>query len=158
PAAPGPRRMIGRGQERAALWQAFEAAAGGNGRVVCLTGEPGLGKTTLVEDFFAELNASGRLHAGALGRCSERLAGADAYRPRLEALQGLPGGEAGDAAARPMQAVAPSWYAQVARAADSAGTATPLAASQERMKAEMRAFLEQMCRLRPVTLILDDIH
>src|SRR5262249_7746123 len=137
-AMPEPRRMIGRDRERAALWEAFESAAAGAGRMICLTGEPGIGKTTLGDGFLAELGASSRPHASACGRCSERLAGAEGYLPLLEALESLLRGEAGEAAARAMAAAAPSWYALVAPAADPA--AAP-AASQERMKRELLAFL-----------------
>ena len=59
------------------------------GLFLCVTGEPGIGKTTLVEDFLAELAAAGRTCTVARGRCSERLAGAEAYLPFLEALESL---------------------------------------------------------------------
>src|SRR5262249_36133850 len=75
---------VGRQQERAALWAGFEAAAAGHGLLVCVTGEPGLGKTTLVEDFLDELAAGGRLCSVGRGCCSERLAGAGAH-PALAA-------------------------------------------------------------------------
>ena len=37
----------------------FESAAAGRGLVICLAGEPGIGKTTLVGDFCQELAAGG---------------------------------------------------------------------------------------------------
>ena len=40
---------VGREAERTILRGSFEAAAAGRGLLVCVTGEPGLGKTTLVE-------------------------------------------------------------------------------------------------------------
>src|SRR5262245_60676010 len=125
--------------------------------MVCLAGDPGIRKTALVEEFLAELDASGRPHVSACGRCSERLAGAEGYLPLLEALEGLLRGEAGEAAARAMKAVAPSWYAQVAPA-DRAPALGPPVASQERMKRELLAFLERMCRTQPLTIFLDDVH
>src|SRR5262249_4292512 len=83
-----PRRQhaVGRQNELAELRAGFESAAAGRGLFLCLTGEPGIGKTTLVEDFLTELTAAGRTCAVARGRCSERLAGAEAYLPFLEAL------------------------------------------------------------------------
>jgi predicted ATPase len=160
---PGKPPTVGRQQERAALWAAFEEAAAGRGLLVCVTGEPGLGKTTLVEDFLEELAASGRLCSVGWGRCSERLAGAEAYLPFLEALESLLQGDSSGTAARLMKAVAPTWYIQVAPqvAGDPALTCPPAeaqAASQERLKREVSAFLQEVSRLGPVVLFLDDLH
>jgi predicted ATPase len=164
-APPGPPRRptVGRSEERAALRAGFEAAAAGRGLILCVTGEPGLGKTTLVEDFLGELATGGRSCSVARGNCSERLAGAEAYLPLLEALHGLLAGPGGDAAARLMKAVAPTWYVQVApqaardpdlgRLADPGGAAAP-----ERLKREFRAFWHELSRVRPVVLFLDDLH
>ena len=63
-------------------------AQSGRGLLLCVAGEPGIGKTTLVEDFLAEL-ATGHQCTIARGRCSERLAGTEAYLPLLEALEQL---------------------------------------------------------------------
>ena len=52
-------------------------------------GPPGLGKTTLVEDFLSEIRHGNPAWLIARGRCSERLAGAEAYLPFLEALDSL---------------------------------------------------------------------
>src|SRR5262245_40408388 len=83
PARPAPaaarRLIVGRDTERGILRESFESAAAGRGHVVCVTGEAGLGKTALVEDFLEELSADGRLFGLARGRCSERLAGTEAY-------------------------------------------------------------------------------
>ncbi len=124
-----------------------------------MTGEPGIGKTTLVEDFLSELAAAGRLCALARGRCSERLAGTEAYLPFLEALESLLHGEVGEAAARVMKATAPNWYAQVVSLAaeDSSLTrvlAESKAASQERLKRELGAFLREVSHLRPLRPVL----
>src|SRR2546426_1422872 len=103
PANPPPQRhTVGRSPERAALLPCFEAADAGHGQVVCVTGEPGIGQTTLLETFLAELSASGRLGQTARGRCSERLAGTEAYLPLLEALHSLLHGVAGEAVVRTM--------------------------------------------------------
>src|SRR5262249_12561212 len=51
---------VGRRNELAELRAGFESAIAGRGLFLCVTGEPGIGKTTLVEDFLAGLAASGR--------------------------------------------------------------------------------------------------
>src|SRR5262249_26995014 len=95
--------------------------------------------------------------------CSERLAGAEAYLPFLEALESLLHGAGGEAVARVMKAVAPTWYAQVVpHAAEDSSFARVLleekAASQERPKRALGAFLQEVSWLRPLSLFLDDLH
>src|SRR5262249_40541718 len=85
--SPHHRHTVGRQNVRSELGRAFDWAAAGQGLFLCVTGEPGIGKTTLVEDFLSELAATGRRCALARGRCSERLAGTEAYLPFLEALE-----------------------------------------------------------------------
>jgi hypothetical protein len=62
--------------------------------------------TTLIEDFLAELND--RDASFGRGRCSERLAGTQAYLPILEALQSLLDGPGGSHWAGLMRTVAPT--------------------------------------------------
>jgi predicted ATPase len=131
--------------------------------LICVTGEPGLGKTTLVDNFLDELAATGRLWGLARGRCSERLAGAEAYLPFLEAIDSLIHSEGGASVAQTMKLLAPTWYLQLAPlSADDPSRAQVLAeakgASQERRKREMSVFLHELSRQRPVVIFLDDIH
>ena len=167
PASPSnrllPRHSVGRETERAELRAGFESAVVGRGILLCVAGEPGIGKTTLVEDFLGELAAGGCTCWMARGQCSERLAGAEAYLPFLEALESLLHGEAGEAVAHLMRLVAPTWYVQVAPlAADDSSFARAMAearaSSQERMKRELVTFLEEVTRLRPLILFFEDLH
>ena len=127
-----------------------------------MTGEPGLGKTTLVEEFLDGVRSRRGAAWIARGRCSERLGGTDALLPLLEVLDSLVRGESGDQVARIMRRFAPTWYLQVA---PSLGDKTQEAlaeqaktASQERMKRELHAFLEELAGLRPMVLFFDDVH
>jgi predicted ATPase len=154
---------VGREHERETLRTCFESAVAGRGLLLCVTGEPGLGKTTLVENFLDELAKNGRLYSLSRGRCSERLAGAEAYLPILEALNSLLEGEGGAAAGRVMKLLAPSWYVRlVPMAADDPDLASMrpaiAGATQERLKRELDVFLQEMSRLRPLVLFLDDVH
>jgi predicted ATPase len=163
PAGPARSPTVGRQGERAALRAGFESAATGRGLLLCVAGEPGIGKTTLVEEFLSELAAGGRAPQVARGRCSERLAGAEAYLPFLEALDTLLQGPDGPAAAQAMKRVAPTWYVQLAPAAvTDPALARVLAeatgAPQERVKRELGAFLDEVSRPRPLVLFLDDFH
>src|SRR5207244_422606 len=113
--------------------------------------------------FLDELTAAGRPCGVARGLCSERLAGAEAYLPFLEALDSLLRGPDGAAAAQVMKRLALTWYVQLAPAAANdptlAGAVTEARqASQERLKRELVLFLDELARLRPVVLFLDDVH
>jgi tetratricopeptide (TPR) repeat protein/predicted Ser/Thr protein kinase len=150
---------VGRARESGELDAAFDSVAGGEGVVIAVAGEAGMGKTTLVEAF---LGATAARHHGcfiAQGRCSERLAGTEAYLPLLDALESLLRGEGRQTTARLMKSVAPTWYLHVAGSAEGR---TPLsemrAASSERLKRELLAFFEELSRLGPVVLFLDDVH
>jgi tetratricopeptide (TPR) repeat protein len=162
-ALPARQHIVGRAKPLAELRSAFEIAAAGRGLMVCIAGEPGIGKTTLVEEFLADLAT----HRGgcrvARGRCSERLAGTEAYLPLLEALESLLHGPAGDSIARSMKLIAPTWYVQIAplAAEDSSFSrvlADAKAASQERMKRELVAFLQGISGNIPLVIFFDDLH
>jgi predicted ATPase/predicted Ser/Thr protein kinase len=160
---PAKRRTVGREHERAELRSGYQSVVAGRGLFLSVAGEPGIGKTTLVDDFLSELEASRVACSIARGRCSERLAGTEAYLPILEALESLLRDGASEPVARLMKLVAPTWYVQIAPfAAHDASlirlTDEARAASQERMKRELGAFLQELSRTRPLVLFFDDLH
>ena len=62
-----------------------------------------------------------------------------------------------------MVLLAPTWYAQVAPAGRqvSSGVGAQLelrTASQERMKRELRALLDDLSRAKPLVVFIDDLH
>src|SRR5262249_55651973 len=78
-------------------------------------------------------------------------------------LDSLLRGDGGAAAARALRLLAPTWYAQVAPAwANEPAFERPGAPaqvfSQERVKQELFAFLQEVSRVRPLVLFLDDVH
>ncbi len=153
------RPIVRREPELAALRAALRGAAEGRGSLVCVAGEPGIGKTTLVEDFLAEAEASGAAALVARGHCSERLADTEAYLPALDALGGLLRAPGGDGVARLMKVVAPTWHACVTPAQPAAGEAASHGArSQQAMLREFRNLLQEASRLGPVVLFFDDVH
>ena len=86
----------------------------------------------------------------ARGRCSERLAGAEAYLPVLEALDGLLRGPAGGRPPGYLRHVAPTWYAELVPAAVAGPAArTRPARPRPGMKRELVAFLRELSRRAP---------
>jgi tetratricopeptide (TPR) repeat protein len=150
------RLLVGREAERSALRTAVDAAEREGGAMICIAGEAGIGKTALVEDFLAELSRTGERWIIGRGRCSERLAAAEAYLPFLEALESLLRQDSGGPAARAMMLLAPTWYRHAARQTGEAEAER--AVSQERMKREMVAFLQELSRQQPMVLFFDDLH
>jgi serine/threonine protein kinase/predicted ATPase len=153
------RLTVGRDRELRELRSCFDAAASGNGLFLCVTGEPGIGKTALIEEFLSE-TADATPSVGR-GRCSERLAGTEAYLPILEALEDLVRTPMGSQWAHLLKLFAPTWYVQVtlsSRDSNDQLRAEAQGASQERMKREITSFFQEISRIRPLILFFDDLH
>jgi predicted Ser/Thr protein kinase len=162
-AAAADRTTVGREAQREQLLRSYLRVKAGKGLVLGITGEAGIGKTSILEDFLADLPRRGERPIVARGRCSQRLAGEEPYLPILEALESLLHPVTGPSCAQTMKAVAPTWYALVAgRTQDSesipgSGETAP-AASQERMKREFGALCIELSRAQPLVFFIDDLH
>ncbi len=153
--------VVGRTRDVAGIQAAYATVLQGTGALVCVAGEPGIGKTTLVESAIAALQAQDAPPVVVRGHCSERLAGTEAYLPIIDALEVALEQDTSGGMARFIARVAPSWLALMGRAtADSTdGTGpTTVLASQERLKREIAALLEQVAERTPIVLFLDDLH
>jgi serine/threonine protein kinase/tetratricopeptide (TPR) repeat protein len=155
--------IVGREHELDAMAHEFERAQRGRARLVVISGEAGAGKTTLVEAFVHQLEERGEPVRVGRGRCSERLAGSEAYLPVLEALDSLQRKEHLGSLSRLIRALAPSWYSQLMPPSENDSSAARLAAetaggSQERLKREIASLLEEVGRIQPVLLWFDDVQ
>jgi hypothetical protein len=125
--------------------------------LLSITGEPGLGKTTLVE-------LPRRVGDGQTWNIARRRVPSAAAPSCVPGgLESLLQGEGGATAAHAMKLLAPTWYVQLAPlAADDPSLSRVLAeakeASQERRKRELDVFLREVSRQRPLVMFLDDIH
>lgn len=72
-------RMVGRDEELAGLVAAFDRAQAGSAQIVNLVGEAGSGKSRLLVEFLAMLEAQGRLAGGAVRRTACSSLGEPAY-------------------------------------------------------------------------------
>ena len=153
---------VGRRREVSELRSVLQATKENGGRLFCISGEPGIGKTTLVETFLAGLVPGLNCHV-ARGRCSERLSGAEAYLPILEGLESLMCSSRTEMVKNILLEVAPSWYVQtVGSASSSVGShslsADAASASQERKKREFVSLLESLTREQALVFFIDDVH
>jgi len=161
------RAIVHRKPQLAALRAALDRADAGQGSMVCLVGEPGIGKTTLVEDFVETLTADGQACFLGRGFCSERQADTAAYLPVVDALEDLLRGDGSGSVARLMQLAAPTWYAQLASATAVTSRSrddgqdieiSERASSQQAMLREFCNLLQEVSRLGRVVLFFDDVH
>ena len=153
--------VVGRDAELELLDTALAAARGGQRQIVFVTGEPGIGKTALVDAFIARHAAHGDLWA-AQGRCIEQYGTREAYLPILEALERLARQIGADTMRQTLARYAPAWLAQLpwlAHDADPAALRLALAGtSARRMLRELAQALEVLAIERPIVLWLEDLH
>ncbi|HET8629858.1 MAG TPA: AAA family ATPase [Thermomicrobiales bacterium] len=137
PAARPP--LVGRDRELAALRACLAAALAGEGGLVLLGGEAGIGKTALAEAVGREAAARGALVL--VGRCYD-LSETPPYGPWLDAF-----------ARYPRDPALPPLPAPLAER----GRLGPVA-SREALFAQVRDFLAAAAATCPLVLLLDDLH
>jgi DNA-binding winged helix-turn-helix (wHTH) protein/tetratricopeptide (TPR) repeat protein len=148
--------FIGRAAALSRLRSAWGLACGGRRAVVWVAGEPGIGKTTLIEHFVAGLGEV----ACARGQCVDHYGTGEPYLPVLEALAEL---SRSDSALAPLlRAVAPTWLLQLpwlSTVEERDALRRELAGvSPERMLREMGELLDRYTERRPLLLVTEDLH
>ena len=89
-----PALLVARHAEMAQLHQRWTQALQGTRQVVLVTGEAGIGKTSLVDAFVAQIATSESVWLGR-GQCIEQYGAGEAYLPLLEAFGQLGRGRDG---------------------------------------------------------------
>ena len=152
--------FVGREGELAQLYQALEDALEGEPQIVFLTGEAGIGKTSLVEVFLEHVRALYPLWTGH-GQCIEQYGSGEAYMPVLEALSRLGQEERAHATLVPLlQQYAPTWLRQMPalHVVGKDDGRQSHGATHERMLREMTEALEAITQAQPLILVLEDLH
>src|SRR5262249_37545523 len=83
-----PPTLVGRELALAKLKTLLDRALGGTRQVVFVTGEAGIGKTSLVETFLHDIPSRAGIWVGR-GQCLEQYGSGEAYFPVLEAISRL---------------------------------------------------------------------
>lgn len=158
PVGAGEATLVGRAATLADLEAALRRAASGRRQMVFVTGEPGIGKTALLDHFLASPAAQGCLVAR--GQCIDAYGMGEAYMPLLEALQQIVEGSSEAIAA--LRSRAPTWLLQLPgllSAGEHESLQRSLAASTgARMVRELQQALEALTTERPIVLVLEDLH
>ncbi|HEY7545954.1 MAG TPA: AAA family ATPase, partial [Blastocatellia bacterium] len=152
--------LVGRDEELGLLSACFEKALAGRRQVILITGEPGIGKTSLVSAFLER--AAGLGGAIARGQCLEHYGAGEAYMPVLDALSRL-GRQAGrERLVELLYGHAPLWLAQmpsfISPEERLALNREVLGATRERMLRELAEAIESLTAATPLVLALEDLH
>jgi predicted ATPase/DNA-binding winged helix-turn-helix (wHTH) protein len=153
--------LVGREHELGALDARLEDALRGQRRVVFVSGEAGIGKTTLVDAFFARLAGEERLWL-ARGQAVESYGAGEAYLAVLEALERLCRPGLSDGALPVLRQHAPLWLCQMPsliEATDRAALQRETAgATPHRMLRELAQALEVLTASKGLVLCIDDLQ
>jgi hypothetical protein len=155
--------FVGREVETRRLDEFLRQAVEGTGRVVFITGEPGIGKTSLADEF---LRRARKQYPGVLvsrGRCVEQYGTGEAYLPFLEAVGSLLQGAGREHLGAVMRTYAPTWCMELPTAFASSGALEKLqqetiGATKERMMREMGDALGVLATTSPIVILLEDLH
>jgi class 3 adenylate cyclase/tetratricopeptide (TPR) repeat protein len=152
--------FVGREAERAELRRCVEQAANGQGALVVIGGEPGVGKTRLAEEMALEARQRGLLTL--VGHCYET-EGAPPYIPFVEIVEAsarlVPPEALRDALGESAPEVA-KLMPELRRTIPDIPSPPELPPEQERryLFNGMRDFLARGSRVQPMFIVLDDLH
>ena len=148
--------IIGREAELSELREAWRRAQAGERQLVWVTGEAGVGKSTLIDTFIRELGPG----VATFGQCVEHFGTGEPYLPILEAVKELCRRDPSLVSA--MRGVAPTWLVQMpwlVNESDRANLYTDVGgAHQDRMVREMRELMDRFTANRPLVFVLEDLH
>jgi DNA-binding SARP family transcriptional activator len=152
---------VERGEELGVMNAALARALSGHRGVVAVTGEPGVGKTTLVDAFTRDAQRREDVLVGH-GQCVEHRGPGEPYLPLLEAIASLADGPSGDRVVTELARSAPTWLAELPWLLDADDLEELrrriLGATRDRMLREMTEALEALSAERPLVIVLEDLH
>ena len=160
PAMRATKGVVGREKALSTLTDAFNKARQGQRQIVFITGEAGIGKTTLVDVFLeSALSVNARL---ARGQCMEGFGGKEAYYPVLDAVGQLCREADGNHIVQELATRAPTWLVQFPSLVNAqqrqALEKETIGATRERMVREICETLETIAAQTPLILLLEDLH
>src|SRR6266702_3956594 len=155
------RKMVGRKAAMAQLEGYLGQALKAQRQVIFITGEAGIGKTTLVDEFHQAATRRPNLRV-IRGQCVEGFGGKEAYYPVLEALGQWVRDAGGGSAVHTLAKQAPTWLIQFPSLVKSdqreALQKEILGATRERMVREICEALEALTAQDSLVLVLEDLH
>jgi DNA-binding winged helix-turn-helix (wHTH) protein/tetratricopeptide (TPR) repeat protein len=154
-------KFVDRARPLSELREALRLARSNVPQLVFVTGEPGIGKTELVERFLEEIGSDGDTSV-TIGRCIEGYAGIEPHYPVLEALDGLTRQRNGEGVVRDLKEIAPTWALQLPGLLSGQTRALLqqqiAASSRDRMVREFCQLIDKLGSRRTLVLVLEDLH
>jgi DNA-binding winged helix-turn-helix (wHTH) protein/tetratricopeptide (TPR) repeat protein len=154
--------LVGRDRALDELYDGLQHAAKGERQAVFITGEAGIGKTALVEEFRRRVASTTLSIRITLGQCVEGYAGKEPYYPMLDALGRLCAGPQGESIVQILAAQAPTWLVQfpalLKREHREMLQREILGATRERMLREIGEALETIAAECPLLLVFEDLQ
>jgi DNA-binding winged helix-turn-helix (wHTH) protein/tetratricopeptide (TPR) repeat protein len=164
--ATGDAIFVGRAAELEILHAAWGAAARGERRIAFVAGEPGIGKSSLVDAFVARLldgeAEPDRTPLVVRSQCIEGHGATAPYLPLLDAFEQIAAGAGRSLLLATLRKCAPAWLVHMpwlASDAELQALQKSLPGSGEaRMVREGSRLLEALTSSRPLVLVLEDLH
>ena len=154
-------KMVGRAGPLGELQAALKRALRGQRQIIFVAGEPGIGKTTLVDSFHRHASRQGNVRT-ARGQCVEGFGGKEPYYPMLDALGQLTRTPDCAPVVKTLAGRAPTWLIQfpslVKPEEREALQREILGATRERMVREICETLESLSSEVPILLVFEDLH
>jgi DNA-binding winged helix-turn-helix (wHTH) protein len=152
-------KLVGRDRALSELDACLNRAMGGQRQIVFVTGEAGIGKSALVDEFQRRATQSGSVRI-ATGQCVEGYGGKEAYYPVLEGFGSLC--RYSDSVLRIVTAQAPTWLAQFPSLIREEQRETLqreiLGATGHRMLREIVAAVDAISSNSVLILTIEDLH
>jgi DNA-binding winged helix-turn-helix (wHTH) protein/tetratricopeptide (TPR) repeat protein len=153
--------VVGRARERSEIAAWFQTALTGRRRMGFVTGEAGIGKTTLVDAVLRDLQlGSGLPLRVARGQCVEQYGAGEPYMPVLEALSLLCRGADAEAVALSLREHAPGWLVRAMELYTSReveGT-LPASSTEEHTLHRLGGCLAALAAETPLVVVLEDVQ
>ena len=149
---------VGRDAELGRLARWLDRALAGHREVVLISGDAGVGKTTLIRAFLESLQNRPDilvLH----GQCVDQRGASEAYLPLLEALGRA--GQSDPAITAMLTHYAPAWLSQLpalARGTQQETDQLAVGVTAGRMLRELSDGLDSLGQQRDIILVLEDLH
>lgn len=154
--------LVGREPELKALRSLVDATTRGRRQTALVIGEPGVGKTTLVDATLNEISPRNddRTLIGR-GQCIEQRGQAEWYHPLLEVIADWCRGPLRETVTEALQSFAPTWARELpwlVQGSSGAVTDALPNSNVERTRREFCALIEGLARATTVVLVIEDLQ